>query len=140
MKITDIRIDESVLPKKDKDWKFALAANPATEGWIERAHPSMEVAAPLIAAALMVGSVFAALRHAEAISARVGEPLGTLALTISVTIIEVAIMASMIAHGAEDPTEAREAVFSAIMIVCKPPWLVPVTTRSIPFQSSRLVR
>lgn len=90
----------------------------ATEGWIERAHPSMEVAAPLIAAALMIGSVFAALRHAEAISARVGEPLGTLALTISVTIIEVAIMVSMIAHGADDPTEAREAVFSAIMIVC----------------------
>src|SRR5262245_38185890 len=33
MKITEVRIDESVLPKKDKDWKFALAANPATEGW-----------------------------------------------------------------------------------------------------------
>jgi L-Ala-D/L-Glu epimerase len=34
MKIAEVRIDESVLPKKDKDWKFALAANPATEGWI----------------------------------------------------------------------------------------------------------
>ena len=34
MKIIDVRIEESVLPKKDKDWKFALAANPATEGWI----------------------------------------------------------------------------------------------------------
>jgi L-Ala-D/L-Glu epimerase len=34
MKIAEVSIDESVLPKKDKDWKFALAANPATEGWI----------------------------------------------------------------------------------------------------------
>ena len=34
MKIVDARIDECVLPKKDKDWKFALAANPTTEGWI----------------------------------------------------------------------------------------------------------
>jgi L-Ala-D/L-Glu epimerase len=34
MKIVEVRIEESVLPKKDKDWKFALAANPATEGWI----------------------------------------------------------------------------------------------------------
>ena len=34
MKIVEARIDESILPKKDKDWKFALAANPATEGWI----------------------------------------------------------------------------------------------------------
>jgi L-alanine-DL-glutamate epimerase-like enolase superfamily enzyme len=34
MKIVDVRISESILPKKDKDWKFALGANPATEGWI----------------------------------------------------------------------------------------------------------
>jgi len=34
MKIVEARVDESILPKKDKDWKFALAANPATEGWI----------------------------------------------------------------------------------------------------------
>ena len=34
MKIIEVRIEELVLPKKDKDWKFALAANPATEGWI----------------------------------------------------------------------------------------------------------
>ncbi len=34
MKIVDVQIDESILPKLDKDWKFALAANPATEGWI----------------------------------------------------------------------------------------------------------
>jgi L-Ala-D/L-Glu epimerase len=34
MKILETRVDESILPKKDKDWKFALAANPATEGWI----------------------------------------------------------------------------------------------------------
>jgi L-Ala-D/L-Glu epimerase / N-acetyl-D-glutamate racemase len=34
MKIVEARVEESILPKKDKDWKFALAANPATEGWI----------------------------------------------------------------------------------------------------------
>ena len=34
MKIVETRIEETILPKKDKDWKFALAANPATEGWI----------------------------------------------------------------------------------------------------------
>ncbi len=90
----------------------------ATSGWIENFHPSMAFVAPLMAAVLVIGSVFAALRHAEIVSARLGEPLGTLVLTISVTIIELAIMTSMVAHGADDPTEAREAVFSAIMIVC----------------------
>jgi L-alanine-DL-glutamate epimerase-like enolase superfamily enzyme len=34
MKIVEARIDESILPKKDKDWKFALAASGMTEGWI----------------------------------------------------------------------------------------------------------
>ena len=34
MKIVEARVDESILPKKDKDWKFALAASGFTEGWI----------------------------------------------------------------------------------------------------------
>jgi L-Ala-D/L-Glu epimerase len=38
MKIVEARVEESILPKKDKDWKFALAANPATEGWIVSIH------------------------------------------------------------------------------------------------------
>lgn len=90
----------------------------ATEHWIERVHPSMAFIIPLVAAALVIGSVFATLEHAEAVAAKVGEPLGTLVLTIAVTTIEVAVMGSMIQHGSDDPTEAREAVFSAIMIVC----------------------
>jgi L-alanine-DL-glutamate epimerase-like enolase superfamily enzyme len=38
MKIVEARVEESILPKKDKDWKFALAANPATEGWVVSLH------------------------------------------------------------------------------------------------------
>ncbi|GLI92871.1 sodium/calcium exchanger membrane protein [Methylocystis echinoides] len=90
----------------------------ATESWIERVHPSMQLVVPLVAAALIIGSVFAALEYAEVVGARVGEPLGTLVLTASVTIIEVAILGSMVQHGTDDPTEAREAIFSTVMIVC----------------------
>lgn len=87
-------------------------------GWISRLPPNAAFAPPVIAAILLIGVVFATLHHAEIVGARLGEPLGTLVLTISVTIIEVAIIGSMIEHGSEDPTEAREAVFSAIMIIC----------------------
>jgi Ca2+:H+ antiporter len=90
----------------------------ATEAWLESLHPSIVFAPPLLAAILVVGAVFSTLQHAEIVGEKVGEPFGTVVLTISVTIIEVTIMASMISHGSEDPTEAREAVFSAIMIVC----------------------
>ena len=34
MKIVDVRVDECVLPKQDKDWKFALAASGFSEGWV----------------------------------------------------------------------------------------------------------
>jgi Ca2+:H+ antiporter len=85
---------------------------------LQTAPPGALFAIAALAAILLIGSVFAALDHAEIVGVWLGEPYGTLVLTIAVTIIEVAAMASMIAHGADDPTEAREAVFSAIMIVC----------------------
>jgi L-alanine-DL-glutamate epimerase-like enolase superfamily enzyme len=34
MKIAEIRVDPSLLPKQDKEWRFALAANSQSEGWI----------------------------------------------------------------------------------------------------------
>lgn len=86
--------------------------------WLQSAPPAVLFAIAAIAAVLLIGAVFAALDHAEIVGVWLGEPYGTLVLTIAVTIIEVAALASMIAHGADDPTEAREAVFSAIMIIC----------------------
>ncbi|KAF0210139.1 calcium:proton antiporter [Methylocystis sp.] len=88
------------------------------ERWISQVPASIDFVPPTLAAVLLIGAVFAALQHAEILGAKTGEPYGTLVLTIAVTVIEVAIMASMIEHGDEDPTEAREAVFSAIIIVC----------------------
>jgi Ca2+:H+ antiporter len=46
-----------------------------------------------------------------------GEPVGTLVLTIAVTVIEVSIIVSMMLHGENNPTLAREAVFSVVMII-----------------------
>jgi Ca2+:H+ antiporter len=73
------------------------------------------------AAALLVilfGTVFAAVHHAEVIAHRVGEPYGTLLLTLSVTIIEVALIATIMLGEKEVPTLARDTVFAVVMIVC----------------------
>ena len=86
--------------------------------WLHAAPPGAIIAIAVLAAVLLIGAVFSALDHAEIVGVWLGEPYGTLVLTIAVTIIEVAALVSMIAHGADDPTEAREAVFSAIMIIC----------------------
>ena len=63
-------------------------------------------------------TVFVVLHHAEAVARRVGEPYGTLILTFAVTIIEASVIVSMMLHGENNPTLARESVFSTVMIVC----------------------
>ena len=66
---------------------------------------------------ILVVTVFSAVHHAEVIAHRLGEPLGTLVLTLAVTIIEVALIASIM-WNKDDPTLARDTVFAVIMIVC----------------------
>jgi Ca2+:H+ antiporter len=58
------------------------------------------------------------VHHAEVIAERVGEPYGTLVLTLSVTIIEVALITTIMLGEKPAPELARDTVFSVIMIVC----------------------
>src|ERR1700749_5284316 len=67
---------------------------------------------------ILFGTVFAAVHHAEMIAERIGEPFGTLLLTLSVTIIEVALIATIMLGEKEVPTLARDTVFAVVMIVC----------------------
>ena len=69
-------------------------------------------------AALLIGGVLSAVHHAEVIAHKTGEPLGTLVLAISVTIIEVSLIVAMMLSGHEGSQFiARDAVFAAVMIV-----------------------
>ncbi len=66
---------------------------------------------------VLVAAVLAAVHHAEVVAHRVGEPYGSLVLAVAVTVIEVALIVSLMASGgAKAETLARDTVFSAIMI------------------------
>ena len=67
---------------------------------------------------ILFGTVFAAVHHAEVVAERTGEPFGTLLLTLSVTIIEVALIATMMLGEKGVTTLARDTVFAVVMIVC----------------------
>lgn len=67
--------------------------------------------------AVVLGSAFAVVRHAEQLAELMGEPYGTLILTLSVTSIEVVSIAAVMAHGDNNPTLARETLFAVTMIV-----------------------
>jgi Ca2+:H+ antiporter len=61
--------------------------------------------------------IFSVVRHADALAELLGEPLGTLILTISVIVIEVSLIAAVMLEGATDPTLARDTMFAVIMIM-----------------------
>ncbi len=67
----------------------------------------------------LIASVFVAVHHAEVVAHAVGEPFGTLILALAVTVIEVALIVSMMMSGGAATTAlARDTVFATVMIVC----------------------
>ncbi len=80
------------------------------------AHP-LGIATTILLVPLLLGAVFAAVYHAEDVAHITGEPVGTLVLTIAVTIIELALIVSLMISGKASPTLVRETVFAVIMIV-----------------------
>jgi len=66
----------------------------------------------------LVAAVLAAVHHAEVIAHRVGEPLGTLVLALAVTVIEAALLLSLlVAGGTGMETLPRDAVYATVMII-----------------------
>jgi Ca2+:H+ antiporter len=65
----------------------------------------------------VMGSALCVVRHAEHLAMRLGEPYGTLLLTLSVTFIEVTSIAAIMLHGANNPTLARDTLFAVAMII-----------------------
>ncbi len=72
----------------------------------------------VLVGAVLVGVVLAAVHHAEVIAHRVGEPYGSLVLAVAVTVIEVALIITlMLGKSSEDAsTLARDTAFAAVMI------------------------
>ncbi len=67
----------------------------------------------------LAGAVLAAVHHAEVVAHRVGEPFGSLVLAVAVTVIEVALIVTlMVGGGGETESLARDTVFAAVMITC----------------------
>lgn len=67
--------------------------------------------------AVMMYLAFAVVRHADALATKLGEPYGTLILTLSVISIEVIMIAAVMLVGENNPTLARDTMFSVLMIV-----------------------
>jgi len=102
-------------------------------------HPRWFLALPLFGAALLgaslalppsgllaaacglalIGAVVSAVHHAEVVAHKVGEPFGTLVLAVAITVIEVALIVSMMLAGGPDKAVLpRDTIYAAVMIIC----------------------
>jgi Ca2+:H+ antiporter len=104
----------TVLPR----WTIAVPFVACIVLGIAYALPDSGLLLVLVGVALCA-AVFTAVHHAEVVAHRVGEPFGTLVLAVAVTVIEVALIVSvMLTSGPEKAGLARDTVFAAVMIVC----------------------
>jgi Ca2+:H+ antiporter len=71
----------------------------------------------VVVAVVLAGAVLAAVHHAEVVAHRVGEPFGSLVLAVAVTVIEVALIVTLMVSGGKGSASlARDTVFAALML------------------------
>jgi len=107
-----------------REWPLFLAIVTLTwallsKGWIASAldKPVLLIAVLAIICSVILGAAVAIVRHADVLAHRLGEPAGTLLLTIAITGLEVAMVAFVMSTGAEKPTLARDTMFAVVMLV-----------------------
>src|SRR5689334_12909682 len=100
-----------------REWPLALNVVTAVAFWAGGEHLLQNLTHPVSFALVITWlvlvvlfSAFAVVRHAERRAERLGEPFGTLILTLAVTGIELMIIVATMSTGTDSPTLARDAM------------------------------
>ncbi|MBC7002768.1 calcium:proton antiporter, partial [Photobacterium sp. BZF1] len=64
---------------------------------------------------VVMTAIFAVVRHSDAMAIRLGDPYGTLILTLSVVVLKVIMLSSLMLTGDSNPVLARDTLFALIM-------------------------
>jgi Ca2+:H+ antiporter len=107
-----------------REWPLALAVFTLTlallgKGWIVTAlgQPVILIGLLAIICGVILVAAVAIVRHADVLAHRLGEPAGTLLLTLVITGLEVAMVAFVMSTGVEKPALARDTMFAVVMLV-----------------------
>jgi len=107
-----------------REWPLGLAVITLTAAllgkpWIAPAlgRPAAIISLLAVLCGVILIAAVAIVRHAEELAHRLGEPAGTLLLTLAITGLEVAMVAFVMATGEEKPTLARDTMFAVVMLV-----------------------
>jgi Ca2+:H+ antiporter len=114
----------SILSSLRQEWLLAVAFGTTAlfllfgKGWLGDLSNPIWFAWMLVwLFAVIMSSAFAVVHHAESLAIKLGEPLGTLVLTLSVIGIEVMMISAVMLTGESKPTLARDTMYGIVMIV-----------------------
>lgn len=107
-----------------REWPLALAVVTLVsavlgKGWTTAAldQPVLLVLLLMALCGVILAAAVAIVRHADVLAHRLGEPAGTLLLTLTITGLEVAMVAFVMSTGVDKPTLARDTMFAVVMLV-----------------------
>jgi Ca2+:H+ antiporter len=79
--------------------------------------PVVAVICFIVIFATILVAAFGVVHEADYLAHRLGEPYGTLILTLSIVSIEVILIAAMLLGPGENPTIGRDSIFAVMMII-----------------------
>lgn len=107
-----------------REWPLVLSVLTLTlallgKGWVTAAlgHPVTLIGWLAILCGVILTAAIAIVRHADVLAHRLGEPAGTLLLTLAITGLEVSVVGFVMSTGADKPTLARDTMFAVVMLV-----------------------
>jgi Ca2+:H+ antiporter len=99
-------------------WASIAILSTIGSGWISSIATAPEASIYLLwLLVAILGCAFAVVRHADSLAIQLGEPLGTLILTLSVIGMEVSMVSAVMLSGKNNPVLARDTMFAVVMIV-----------------------
>ncbi|WP_336818164.1 sodium-potassium/proton antiporter ChaA [Cedecea sp. MMO-103] len=102
---------------KESSLIFPVLALAVLAMWGSSQSLPVVVGINILALVAILSSAFSVVRHADVLAHRLGEPYGSLILSLSVVILEVSLISALMATGDAAPTLMRDTLYSIIMIV-----------------------
>ena len=107
-----------------REWPLALASGTLVLAlvrgdWVAAAldQQLLLVAWLVFLCVVILAAAVAVARHADVLAYRLGEPFGTLLLTLAITGLEVAVVSFVMTTGEPKPTLARDTMYAVVMLV-----------------------
>ncbi|NWJ26079.1 calcium:proton antiporter [Rhizobium sp. RM] len=113
-----ISLFRGVVPKLVIAWAVVAAFQFEFHSWLSAdMSPMVAIGCFAVLFATILMAAFGVVREADALAHRLGEPYGTLILTLSIVSIEVILIAAVMLGPGEAPTIARDSIFAVMMII-----------------------